>query len=656
MIEKLIAATSNRSFWVRDDERDGSEGEESPWEKWKASRIPPAIDALLSAHDNMEDDVPRTTTQTEGLNPLWSPSEFSSGLERLLHSDTRDLTRRRSSGGAHEQATELPGGTASQIQIGAEAPVYPSQTAQGAWPKLPPNPLQLLNRYFALTHSWLPIVERHAVYRIFFAYHKNPVASSISRQDSGDIAVLWAMFAYTSMIGGSHNNEGNSAVKYSTHLDELYMVARNAIPLEKEDNYSTGHVQALLILGLLHYSSGEWNIARVVIGQATLLATRIGLDQVDQCYTDHHRRTWLGCFVLDTFISVHTGKVPWIRSNQVKVHLPIDETGNEEWEPWHLQEALLPDVGAEMAEFSAPTHTLTVFTKLLELLCVTNDWICSTTDKQKDQCREALVFWNQELPDHIRCFGGETSRTTPVPAPPNMLNLRIIHAYLRTEFSHPTPSRSRRKRWEVLIQAVEVFFKLFGPEAVPPSFDLLGKVLSLPVAETRPILDLIAELKSFSDNQLTDVSFSDDGDRNIITNEDLVSATMSYLVLQPRRRFVPMDSYTYTCCLPQPPRKHNPLNIETSAVTSNSNSQAEPDLDPIMNMSGSWLTGAADLLEPQGEPEDPCSQEGQLTALTTSRGDFPDETTLGYINYWEDVEMHVQPPLFKRIWLLTISP
>ncbi|CAM1503521.1 Fc.00g011120.m01.CDS01 [Cosmosporella sp. VM-42] len=480
-VEKLIVNTSRKSSWVRDDLRDGPKGVEAPLETWKASRIPQAIDALLSANEDMDDDDLTTVLlnppdQTKEIGFTWSvpdqsPSDHLSGYDGSV-----PVTN---------------GGALDQNQMEAKAPTTSNKTNKNELPELPQNTQKLLNRYFALTHNWLPIVERHAVYRSLFAYRKTSAVDSADNWKSGENAVLWAIFAYATMIydppGTGHDPTQNPTLS----LDELYMSARNIIPLEKEDNYSIGHVQTLLILGLLHYSSCQWSVARTVMGQAIILASHIGLDQIDNYQTDHHRRTWLGGFVLDTLTSANTGKPPQIRSHQVHTFLPIDEAGNEEWEPWHLQEALLPGVGTEMAEFG----------KLLELLCITNDWMCSTTSELNDGCKQALKIWDERLPAHIRTiFGVDAFSTASISPPANILNLYMIHAFLCTKLTCSTSTRllmglNPGQEWQTLINGMDRFFGRFDQRSIPASFNLLRNILPQKVTGKSAFCELIAELK-----------------------------------------------------------------------------------------------------------------------------------------------------------------
>ncbi|KAF9893007.1 hypothetical protein FE257_012418 [Aspergillus nanangensis] len=619
-IEKLIMTTAKQSFWVRDDIRDGLKAGETPWETWKASRIPQAIDALLSVQDSMEDDVSTTVSrlcvQTQDPIPVLTPAEVSSSLWRRLHGPS-EVVCSRCSGEVHERTVELQGAAAaaaaaSQTHMELEIPVHSIHTTQDTYtlPKLPPNPMQLLNRYFAVTHTWLPIVERHAVYRSFFAHHKGSASSSVLKQHSGDTAVLWAILAHATMMERISSREDGLASKPSTRPDELYMVARNAIPLEKEDSYSIGHVQAHLILGLLHYTACEWDIGRIMVGKAIVIGSRIGLDQPDQCQTEYHRRTWVGCFVLDTLISAHTGKTPLIQSSRVMILPPIDQTGNEEWEPWNLQDVLLPDAAADMAEYPAPTHTLTVFARFLDIICIVNDFICATTNQQRDACREALLSWNESLPEHIR-----SSWTASIPPPPNILNLYLVHAFLQPKLSRLTTECQAITGNSDMIPTMDTFCSRFDVQAIPPFFHLFRTSLSQPMPGTGSLRDLIAHLKKAPGRGLTHESQLDYNSISISNGDK------------------------------GPPRESS---CTSNPAANTATCRAEQQLDSMMDIHGSWPNATTDLfLEPQDAPENnPCSQLDPLVTITgcsddlSSLDELLDEATLGYLKDWDDIEIH----------------
>ena len=51
-VERLIAKTSRKAFWLRDETGDSTKPGESPLETWKSSKVSQALDALLSDTDD----------------------------------------------------------------------------------------------------------------------------------------------------------------------------------------------------------------------------------------------------------------------------------------------------------------------------------------------------------------------------------------------------------------------------------------------------------------------------------------------------------------------------------------------------------------------------------------------------------------------------
>lgn len=524
-VETLIAATSRKSFWVRDDMRDGSKGGKTPWETWKSSRVPHAIDTVLSANDNTDEEdptsnLPAVPDQAKNPSLNWSVHGLSPSSSRAPPSSASQVLCQQCSAEAQEPAKLPDNTTASQSQMPLHKPVFAHQETQGSLPELPPNPVQLLNRYFSFTHSWLPIVERPAVYRSFFAYSMTPADQISDKRVSGETAVLWAIFAYVNKVHGSVN-VGNEDTQLQQQ-EKLYTVARMAIPLEKEKDgsYSTGHVEALLILGLLHYTFCEWHTARNLVGKAILLASHSGLDQPGKCLIDQHRRVWLGSFVLDTLISAHTDTFPLLRPDHVKAFLPLNEGAADEWEPWNLHEALLPGIGAEMAELAAPTHALTVFSALTELICIMNDWICSRGIQRNHRTKRAISIWIHNLPEHIKMQVENILSTPSTLPPPNMVNLIMIHAVLVTETGCP--------ELQTLLSTMDIYSGRFDQHVVPPTFNLLRNILPQQMETTGAICDLVAEVKKLRYGGVTGQSRANVEGANNASTEDPVSTAMPF--------------------------------------------------------------------------------------------------------------------------------
>lgn len=507
-VELLISHTLRNGFWIGDEISRGPNSDEAPLERWRSSKVPRAIDALLTAGDDAADDEDMTTmldlAQNKDTELNWAlatqrlpsqPIEPPNFVPDIWYSTEI------------QEPVLKPGcSTAGPTQVLVTTPHVASEITQAILPELPQNTQRLLNRYFALTQSWFPIIERHAVYRSLFAYRKASAAGGDKQWTGGEDGILWAILAFSATARDFPQSEGDIATTGAR--EKFYMTARNTVPIEREDNYSISHVQTLLILGLFHYQACQWGVARLVVGQAILIAGHIGLDQLDAFSTDHRRRTWLGCFVLDTLTSANAQKAPRIQSHQVRALLPTEDTGNEEWEPWRLQEVLLPGVGSEMADIDMPTHALTVFNALLQLLCIVNDWMCSAAGGLHGDYGLALKTWWDSLPEHIKIIGAadpssamDMDTTSSASNPPswNILNLSMVYAFLRKVLSCsllPTSVECHDEQaWPPLIHATETLLSRFGQQALPAPINLLRTILTEEKAHDCSILELIECLK-----------------------------------------------------------------------------------------------------------------------------------------------------------------
>ena len=481
-VERLIARTSKKAFPLRDEAGDSTKSGESPLETWKSSTVSQALNALLSDTDDREVHEGVTALadlhcQTDDVDLTWnwlgqsSPAREAQSYESIPASQIhRELN----------PALQAPNGTGAE-GVNFEASTYSGSTLlQETPPELPPNAQRLLTQYFAITHSWLPILDRHAVYRTFFAYRKSLNSDDAQNWKSGENAVLWAIFAYTSTVHGPSCKNKPSASQHT--LKEFYTTARGMLPLEIEDSFSVCHVQTLLILGLLHFACSEHRIARTLTGQAILLASHIELDERDKYPMEHHRRVWLGCFVLDTLTSISTGKAPRIRSQSARDSLLDEKSGHDEWEPWQLKEALIPGVATERAEFANPTHALTVFAELVDMLCIFNDCIFSNNQGQaSDKYKQALSLWDKNTPEHIKTMMSTDVCSAPFTLlPPNILNLYAIYSLLDVTLSC-AGSLAADFNWrpisKIMICGAEMFLRSFDPRTLPPPFSLLRHIL-----------------------------------------------------------------------------------------------------------------------------------------------------------------------------------
>ncbi len=645
-VERLISSTSRRSFWFRDDIRDGPKPGESPEEAWKSSRIPQALDSLLTSSEDLEDDY-----QTSDPTKSWLQTKDSSTTWALpSHSPTQPPTNAGMEGQIlcqrcrceiHEQ-TNLPCTNSSQ-------------SGHSTLPELPQNPQRLLDSYFALTHSWFPIVERHAIYKSLYSYRKALAGKNCDDNTSACNAVLWAAFAYAALISDAWNQGEQPRQRSSMPVEDIYMTARNFIPLERTDDYAIGHVQALTILALFHYSSCEWGVASIVTGQATLLASHIGFDQEDNCQNDHHQRVWLACFLLDTLTSAHTGKAPRLRPQHVQSLLPLDDPGDEDWEPWHLQEALLPGVEAEEAEFRLPTYAISVFNQLLRVLCLLNDQICISSTQTDEDCMRILETWHDGLPEHIKAFFGDDSRTAdPCIMPPNILNLHMVVFLLCSKplspDKHQQPSVGTEycREGQNLIHGLERFLSCFNQRALPPLFHLTRTMLHQETTDPSSISEVMSQLKRKIHSQGSAVHSQPPLDSSHIARQE---NNQDHTTSQYHDRPWPTERMRPARCsdLSLPAKGLVVDRVQTEPTVPDSlDDGMEQSFAGFMDMPGSWSNLTTDLLlDPQAGPSGDLGSHLAQFELPTAGSDgilsqsalFGEDATLNYFSAWDDLEM-----------------
>ncbi|KAJ5096357.1 hypothetical protein NUU61_005713 [Penicillium alfredii] len=217
---------------------------------------------------------------------------------------------------------------------------------------LPDNTTDLLDFYFTHTHCWFPILERRDLFR---AMHSD---SHHSMRDSASRMVLWAVIAYTSAMSRD--------LIHSKLVDpmQIQRSIRQRI-IAEENNQDLAHIQALLILVLLHLGLGNTSRAWVLVGQATRI-----LEILPVAARKHHRfrHTFHGCVFLDNTISALLNRVPCLSAEEQTAHGPVEEDDVDEWDVWAIPQLSR----AETRTQKRPLRALSTFNsiqRLMEDLC-----------------------------------------------------------------------------------------------------------------------------------------------------------------------------------------------------------------------------------------------------------------------------------------------
>ncbi|KAJ5135738.1 uncharacterized protein N7515_005016 [Penicillium bovifimosum] len=272
--------------------------------------------------------------------------------------------------------------------------------------RLPENAWPLFDVYFSYTHCWFPILEKHDILRTAYQYTEADVCISCLAPGSGEHAALWAVLTLASLQDESMPADRSIDPQSNKQMSssDMFMTARHFVPPESGP-YDTGHVQALLILGLVKFGQQDWTSSWMLVGQAVRIARVLGLDEPQQLARAKH--VFLGCFVLETLISESTSRCPSLRkADLAKIgHLTAD--GLEEWHPWEDQTKLRPTPSSRAPMQRGPIQALSTFNHLVDLLSILNELCCLKQDStlsraQLEQLKLQLQRWEAEIPKAYR--------------------------------------------------------------------------------------------------------------------------------------------------------------------------------------------------------------------------------------------------------------
>ncbi|KAL2869417.1 putative C6 transcription factor [Aspergillus lucknowensis] len=378
------------SLWMDDG------ASETLHESWKTCRLYNALERMLSPNSGS------TSPYSTGKRPRDEDRHFSNdtGSEWGFRID-------RSSTPLSQDAPRVidptPLAKRPRLYIPGESRQSPTTCSMHAL-QLPPRTSELLETYFAATHSWLPILAKHNILRASCLYANVP-SISVGRLSpgSGDHAALWALLSYTVSLLPSDPQDGS--LGFLRKAKEYYAVARDLIPSETE-HYELGHVQALLLLTLVNIGLEDWTAAWILTGQAVRMVISMSTFSIsDARKSDEMRQAkavFLGCFIIDSFVSFRMSRRPSMHPRDLIAVGLLEEDGLEEWNSW--PDVLLQTGGSQGKNppRRGPLLALSCFNRLVELASVLNK---ITRDSR---LVSELKQWDDHLPLGCRLIGPES--------------------------------------------------------------------------------------------------------------------------------------------------------------------------------------------------------------------------------------------------------
>ncbi|EPS31919.1 hypothetical protein PDE_06878 [Penicillium oxalicum 114-2] len=385
---------------------------------------------------------------SDSLHETWKTSRLCGELEKMLSTPEQPLATGKRPRDTDADVSNPLGGrwglrvTKESTPLGPEAPRINTLPIDAAHAKrartlrpwgspgvsqlssnsqelrLPPSTSRLLDLYFAVTHTWFPILAKHNILRASYFYANSPFAISANAPGSGDHAALWAILSYTIAQIPESSSSSSSAGITAGALDrtrEYYFVSRRLIPSEKE-RYELGHIQALLLLSMVNIGLEDWTAAWLLSGQAVRMAIAMGLGTpMNSHRTDEGRQgqaVFLGCFVVDSLLSFRLSRSPAMSSQDLAPVGLLEEDGLEEWNSWV---DVLPTATAPIKSppQKGPLLSLSCFNRLVELTSVLNKIArslslgCEVSGFASQIVRD-LKQWDNHLPPGCRLVGPES--------------------------------------------------------------------------------------------------------------------------------------------------------------------------------------------------------------------------------------------------------
>lgn len=260
---------------------------------------------------------------------------------------------------------------------------------------LPQNVWDLLDHYYAFTHSWLPMSEHQDIMKLTYAYPSSGLTtSSLSPEDAAAHAELWSILALAAYqmsqegmglctsgqkrVGHEMTHPTDSS-SYSSTADEEAMrkVARDLVPSER-GIYNIRHVKALLLLALIEMGTKCWQAAWLLVGQAVRVAVDLGLLSPEQpggsplnaASDPKAKHVILSCFILDQALGSRLARPPHLTPEHMSVE-KIAEEGIDEWSPWQDPE--------KRSATRLPVRALSTFNRIVECFMMPHDRTTNTS-------------------------------------------------------------------------------------------------------------------------------------------------------------------------------------------------------------------------------------------------------------------------------------
>lgn len=287
--------------------------------------------------------------------------------------------------------------------------LYPSQqvftSTQAKLGPLPPDWQSLAQVYLAVEHSWFPMLERHALFRIAYSYQDDSDHQALpDERHRGEYATLWAVLA----LGEIHSSGVYSPRVAQFKSISKYLLSTDPIP----DDYLS-HAQALLLWSSIYIGCNKLVLARSMLAQAFVFCAASTPVRSPGDAMFHRQRTLAlaGCFVIDTLLSMAMGVRPQISIDDLPSSTPCDESGSDEWEPYVDKFGSRRFGDSTNTGVTAPSRISSTFNHLVKLFIILNNVMQKQT--LETDFAAAVEAWSYNRPRHLTVTQQNTKNVLP---------------------------------------------------------------------------------------------------------------------------------------------------------------------------------------------------------------------------------------------------
>jgi hypothetical protein len=360
-------------------------------ERWRGSSLMKKIEEALSAETNEDDEgnesikvfdrkalqlsvLATETLHTRAAFDRENPNAFSAMppgplISSVLPTDVYASQSRFSmpSDGSAYPSTDADIAIPEPVHTETDAIVDCAMDMQEDTP-LPVHWRSDLDNYFAISHCWLPISQKHDLLRTGYILSSPPTSQKTSVPVThGDRAFLKAVLAFSAYHGESPPVQRASADNLgSVDATTVCGTIGTMIP-NKIEAVEIGHVRALLIMTLVNMYSENPKQAWVSIGSATRVLTImvkpfLRQEKPPRDLDEGTKRTALCCMALDSLVAAWVGLPPYFDDVDISSIGRLPTEGLEEWEPWIPSTA--PEATTRVP--ASPGQILSIFNQFMD--------------------------------------------------------------------------------------------------------------------------------------------------------------------------------------------------------------------------------------------------------------------------------------------------